>query len=55
MGYPTEKEMNEMHDYYMQEGYDSVNIKKVDDFKNCKHPYRKLGCCDICGEDLIGE
>tara|TARA_R110002074_G_scaffold401548_1_gene600037 strand:+ start:132 stop:314 length:183 start_codon:yes stop_codon:yes gene_type:complete len=26
-----------------------------DKYKNCSHPYRKMGCCDICGKDLIGE
>ena len=24
-------------------------------YKDCRHPYRKMGCCDICGKDLIGE
>ena len=28
--------------------YDKYNLR-------CTHPYRKQGCCDICGEDLIGE
>ena len=30
------------------------NLKSI--YKQrCDHPYRKQGCCDICGEDLIGE
>ena len=24
-------------------------------YKDCRHPYRKMGCCDLCGKDLIGE
>ncbi len=28
---------------------------KPKDFKNCKHPYIKQGCCDYCGKDIIGE
>jgi hypothetical protein len=24
-------------------------------YKNCRHPHRKMGCCDNCGKDLIGE
>tara|TARA_R110002096_G_scaffold290901_4_gene485134 strand:- start:880 stop:1059 length:180 start_codon:yes stop_codon:yes gene_type:complete len=26
-----------------------------DKYKNCLHPHRKMGCCDYCGKDLVGE
>ena len=30
--------------------------KQIEDkYKDCRHPYRKMGCCDTCGKDLIGE
>lgn len=32
-----------------------VDQFKKSDFKNCRHPYTKQGCCDFCGKDLIGE
>lgn len=47
MDCPTEKQMNEMYDYYVKQ--------KKTDYANCTHPYRKQGCCDLCGKDLIGE
>jgi hypothetical protein len=34
-----------------QKKFDRIFKKK----ERCDHPYRKQGCCDICGEDLIGE
>jgi hypothetical protein len=31
-------------------------IKKANrKFKDCLHPFTKQGCCDFCGEDLVGE
>ena len=34
--------------------YNGNNIDEM--YKlGCTHPYRKMGICDICGEDLIGE
>ena len=29
--------------------------KLKEKYENCSHPYRKMGCCDICGKDLVGE
>ena len=30
------------------------NLKSIYE-QRCDHPYRKQGCCDTCGKDLIGE